>query len=286
MELKEETGMEHEPRRPDEEVSAQSDEDAQHYPAALIPDGAGSQPAAELAHREIAITFGYLNPNLPDVNSWREQVIARGIVEATRENRLIDDRTVLFIADFLAKPSMPALRKLAATGAVDQVMIEEELTSLHADQTVQVQEWMTWLAHYCASRADLGEVPDWWRRMAQQDRQDVERIRGEHVMRLAEDFFESLPAEVIEAAGDRDLSAIVRYIDSLGGLILTYRASGAQEVWATDSETELEERWAEISAQSPEPPEPAWLLRLPPSGDPSGQRAVAPGGTPPSSGVD
>jgi hypothetical protein len=210
--------------------------------------GGDDEPAvAERQPQEIAVEFGELRLIPPEGESWGEWVITRGVVDAEREERAIDHRAAYYIANFLKEFSTPALRKLAATGEVDLVALQEETTSLHAGQTGPVQNWMAWLAHYCRSRADRGPVENWRTDVEAEDRADVERLRRELILVMSDDLVQAVPPiQRVGNAGQPGWHGLVRHIDRPGGWIVSEGEPSERRVWETDSDAELEAAYVAV----------------------------------------
>lgn len=203
-------------------------------------------PDGERSH-EITIEFGQLWLIPPEGGSWGEWVITRGTAEAGHEERAVDHRTAFYIAKFLEHASTPALRKLGATGEVYSVGLQEEIISLHAEQTEQARSWMEWLAHYCQARTDHGLVEHWRADIDRQDRADAEQVRREHILATVDHLFEAVPAmQRVGNAGQPGWHVLVRHTGRPGGWIVSEGEPGTRRVWETDSDTELAGAYVEI----------------------------------------
>lgn len=226
------------PRNPEGGEQQRQELEAQH--------GQGDRPHPD--PRSTSFEYGYLSPLPPEGDSWDEWVIDRGIEAALREGRSIDDRTAHYIAAQLHEGQTSALYSLASTGHISPD-IDAELAHGYYQQTDQVRGWIRWLGGYCALRSDRGSVPGWTQRTAEQDRTDMEAIRA--AQHEQEDWLDSLfgeqPAEEVGSVDELGWFGLVRHGGRPGGMVLHQDEQGFRHVWETDSQRELEDRWADVN---------------------------------------
>lgn len=195
----------------------------------------------------VAVEFGHLNLMPPEGTSWSEWVIARSTMEADREQHVIDHRTAYYIARFLGTSSTPALRKLAKTGEIDFEGMQQEIASLYAERTTQVQAWMAWLADYCVTHSERGPVESWRRDISEQDRSDAEWLRREQIFEQVDDLFQAVPpVQRVGNGGEPGWHGMVRHDGRSGGWIVFEGGPGERRVWETDVDAELEQRYVAI----------------------------------------
>jgi hypothetical protein len=227
--------MEREQHSPDENEPRQP----------LREDGheAGEDPRAPT----ISVEIGHLSLIPPEGGSWAEWVITRGIEEAEREDHPVDHRVAHYIAAFLGGTANPALRNLATTGAIDGPGIQEELVGHFFRQTEQVRSWIDRLAEYCMHREDRGSVENWRPDIDRQDQAEAQRVRRERLLVYVNSLYGADPDE--QLAGVEDLGWFgLLHQDASGGWILHHQArDDSRDVFMTDSDAELVERWQEIA---------------------------------------
>jgi hypothetical protein len=243
--------MERQPQRPEggseSRVSARGAIPGEGRPGQH--DGVSDEVAERSGDRQQAanVEFGYLSLISPEGRSWSERVITRGIEDAQREDRPIDHRTASYVAAFLGGTSTPALRTLATTGAVYKASLEEEIVGVIFDQPAQVQTWIGWLANYCLNREDHRPVENWREDIGRQDRAEAELLRREHVLAELDDLFDRPPDDQLAGVEELGWSGLVRHDGRTGGWILNQARDDSRDVFETDSDAELAERWRDIS---------------------------------------
>jgi len=208
-----------------------------------LPGEAGYEAAADPLAQTIGFEFGFLDKLPPEGGSWSEWVISRGIEEALREERPIDDRTARYIAVWLSERATPGLRTFALTGAIDEPRIQEELVFCFFYQTEQVQSWVNRLGDYCLRREDRGPVEEWREAIERQDWSEVQRVRRERVLAQLDHLFDGQAEDELAGVEELGWFGLVRHDGHSGGWILGRRESGMRDVWETDSDAELLEHW-------------------------------------------
>jgi hypothetical protein len=219
----------------------------EHDTPQLLPGGDAHEAGEAARVQTLGIEFGRLSLIPPEGSSWSEWVTTRGIEEAERENRPIDDRSAHYIAAFLGNTANPALRNLATTGAVDGPGIQEELVAHFFRQTDQVRSWIDRLAEYCMYREDRRPVENWRLEIDRQDRADAERLRRERIVATIDDLFQVVPAiQRVGNAGKPGWHGLVSHEGRPGRWIISEGESGVRRVWETDSAQELEDAFVRI----------------------------------------
>ena len=217
------------------------------------PDIESRRAAPELralpVPRGVSFAFGYLGPTPPVGETWDEWVIERGIAAALREGRSIDDRTARYIAAQLHDGQTSALCTLASTGAIDESQLDLELRRSRAQLREQAQRWARWLGGYCALRPGTGPLAGWNERIAAADRADAETVRRNEAVAALDALFGEQPDEQIGSVDELGWFGLVRHDGHPGGLVLSQDEQGFRHIWETDSEAELEQRWAAIGGQ-------------------------------------
>jgi len=203
------------------------------------------------APRGASFEYGYLSPIPPEGDSWDEWVIERGIETALRDGRSIDDRTAHYIAGQLHEGQASALYSLASAGHIAPG-IDDELAHGYDQQTDQARRWIRWLGGYCALRPDRGSVPGWAERAAEQDRADMEALRAaqrEQEQDWLDSLFGEQPDEQVGSVDELGWFGLVRHEGRPGGMVLRQDEQGFRRVWETDSQQELDNRWAGIGGE-------------------------------------
>jgi hypothetical protein len=213
-------------------------------------EGAQSE-AREIGERpEPDVEFGQLSREPVQGVSWDEFVITRGIAEAERDERderSIDHRTAHYIAGLLAQITTPALRMLAATGAIHKTRLEEEIVSILHDRTAEEQRWIGWLANYYQNRQDHGPVAHWRQDIADQDRAENELLRRERLLEDMDDLFAASADEELAGVEELGWFGLLHHDRTPGGWMLHHQAQDdSRDVFETDSEAELNEHWRDL----------------------------------------
>lgn len=208
--------------------------------------GRGGEPHP--APHGLSLEYGYLRPIPPEGDSWDEWVIERGIEAAAREDRNIDDRTAHYIAAQLHEGQASALYSLASTGNISPD-IHDELTRDFDQQTERVRNWINWFGTYCMDRADHGPLEGWNERVRDRDRDEIEALRRNQTIAELDTLFGEQPAEEIGDVGELGWFGLVRHQGRPGGLILSQDEQGFKHVWETDSDQELQDRWAAVNQE-------------------------------------
>jgi hypothetical protein len=216
-------------------------------------DPAGIAQQAELealpVPRTTSLEYGYLSPVPPEGDSWDAWVIERGIAVTLREGRDIDDRVARYIASQLHEGQASALYSLTSTGNIEEPRIHDELTKDFDQQPEQIKRWINALGFYCLGREDKGPVEGWSQRAAAQDRAEMETLRRNQAITELDALFGEQPEEEVGDVSELGWFGLVRHDSRPGGLVLTQDEQGFRHVWETDSDAELEERWAAVSAE-------------------------------------
>jgi hypothetical protein len=224
--------MERKPQHPEGGEQQRKELEVQH--------GQGDEPYP--ASRSTSFEYGYLSPIPPEGDSWDEWVIERGIEAALREGRSIDDRTAHYIAAQLHEGQTSALYSLASTGHISPD-IDAELARGFDQQTDQARRWIRWLGGYCALRPDRGSVPGWT------DMEALRTAQREQERDWLDSLFGEQPAEEVGSVDELGWFGLVRHEGRPGGIVLHQDEQGFRHVWETDSQRELEDRWAGIGGE-------------------------------------
>ncbi len=196
----------------------------------------------------VGFEFGHLDLTAPEGGSWSEWVITRGIDEAERADRPIGNRAAHYIAAFLGSAANPALRNLATTGVIDGPGIQEELVGHFFRQTEQVRSLIDRLAEYCMYREDRRAVENWRLDIDRQDLADAERVRRDRLLAELDDLFGQPAHDQLAGVEELGWFGLRRHTGHPGGWILNEQAAtGERDVFETDSDAELTERWRDIS---------------------------------------
>jgi hypothetical protein len=227
-----------------EQEQGSSDENKPRQPFSEDGHEAGEDSRAPT----IGVEFGHLRLIPPEGGSWAEWVIATGIAEAEREDRPIEDRVAHYIAVFLGSAANPALRNLATTGIIDGPGIQEELVGHFFRQTEQVKSWIDQLAEYCMHREDRGPIENWRRDIDRQDRAGGERVRRDRLFAELDDLFGQPVHDQLAGVEELGWFGLRRHDGRPGGWIVNEQAAtGERDVFETDSDAELAERWRDIT---------------------------------------
>jgi hypothetical protein len=195
----------------------------------------------------VTVEFGSLTLVPPEGGSWAEWVITRGVDEAGRQDRPIDNRTASYIADWLSGDMTPALRSFVLTGVIDGPGVQEELVHSFFVQTQQVQDWIDWFGQYCTHREDRRPVGDWRADIDREDQTEAQRVRRERILAETDALFEMVPAfQRVGNAGQPGWHGMIRHVGHSGGWLISEGVPGVRRVWETDSTGELEDAYAGI----------------------------------------
>jgi hypothetical protein len=197
--------------------------------------------------RGIRLEYGYLSPIPPEGDSWDTWVIERGIAAALRDDRDIDDRTARYIASQLHEGQASALYSLASTGNIEEPVIHDELTHDFDRQSETIKRWINWLGFYCLNRADKGPVEGWTRQAAAQDRADLELLRRNQTIAELDGLFGEQANEEIGDVSELGWFGLVRHEGRPGGIVLAQDEQGFRDIWETDSDAELQQRWEAVN---------------------------------------
>ena len=197
--------------------------------------------------RTVSFDYGYLSPTPPEGDSWDEWVIEQGITAAEQEDRPIDNRTAHYIAAQLHEGQGSALYSFASTGTIEELAIHQELAYRIYEQPDQVQAWINRLGQYCSLREDKGPIEGWHQQVRDQDRAESEDLRRQQTVAELDALFGEQVAEQIGDVQELGWFGLVRHDGRPGGLILSQDEQGFRHVWETDSDAELQQRWAGIN---------------------------------------
>ena len=89
-----------------------------------------------------------------------ERLITWGITSALREDRPIDHRTALMIADQVHDGQESAVSVFASTGELVEG-ITDELDRMKEGAPVAMESWFDALDEYIETRADPNPLPNW-----------------------------------------------------------------------------------------------------------------------------
>jgi hypothetical protein len=210
--------------------------------------GHGTQELGEdQSEPAVSVEFGFLALVPPEGNSWAEWVITRGVDEARRQDRPIDNRTASYIADWLSGDATPALRSFVLTGGIDGPGVQEELVHGFFGQTQQVQDWIDWFGQYCMHREDRGPMDNWRPDIDREDQAETQHVRRERILAEADALFEMVPdIQRVGNAGQPGWHGMIRHEDRPGGWLISEGSPGVLRVWETDSTGELEDAYVRI----------------------------------------